>query len=233
MAAQIRILLVDDSVPALYGFCHILGQAVGLEVIGQAQEGVHALELIQALLPNVVLVETRLPDICGMELAAEMRQRGLTARVLAVSADQDVETVRGMLESGAAGYLLKDEPPEKIIQAVRTVANGGTWFSQAIVAKLAVWTQQPPPALDELTAREVQVLELLKRGISNQEIAQGMAVAESTVRYHLRNLYAKLGVKRRGEAVAYALDQGIGAQRLSGTIAPRLSFPTGRTSRKR
>jgi DNA-binding NarL/FixJ family response regulator len=233
MVEPIRVLMVDPSVPARLGLRQILEHAVGLEVVGEAQDGANALELVQSLQADVVALESRLPDACGMEVVAEVRRRGLAARILAICSDEDDESVRGMLASGAAGYVLKNEPPEKIVEAVQAVAAGGAWYSQKIAAKMAEWAQHPPRVSGDLTAREVEILELLRRGMTNPQIAAELSIAESTVRFHLRNVYAKLGVKRRGEAIVYAIDQGIGAERLKETIAARLAFPTGRTSRKR
>ncbi len=233
MAGTIRILLVDDSVPARLGLRQIFEQAAGLELVGEAEDGLSALEQVQAIQTDVVTLESRLPDLCGMEVAAEMRRRGFAARPLAISSDEDEEYVRGMLESDVVGYALKSEPPEKIVEAVRAVAAGGTWFSQTIAAKLAEWAQRPPRVSDQLTAREVQILELLRRGLTNQQIASELVVAESTVRFHLRNVYTKLGTKRRGETIAYAFAQGIGVEKFREALAARLAFPTGRTSRKR
>lgn len=233
MVAPIRVLIVDHSVPARLGLRKILEQAAEIEVVGEAQDGMSALELVDSLQADVVVLESRLPDVCGMEVAAEIRQRGHATPILALSSNKDDEYVRGMLQSGATGYALKSEPPDKIVEAVRTVAAGGTWYSQNIATKMAEWIQRPPSVSGDLRMREVQVLELLRRDMTNQQIAAELSIAASTVRFHLRNVYVKLGVKRRGEAIAFAADQGIDAERLKETIAARLAFPLGRTSRKR
>ena len=161
---------------------------------------------------RVLVVEV----VCRMSADAKWRKsraRGYTARMVAYSAHAKYDDIMGMLKSGAAGYALKSEPPEKIVEAVRTVAAGGTWYSQNIAAKMAEWIRHPPSVSGDLTMREVQVLELLRCGMTNQQIAAELSIAASTVRFHLRNVYIKLGVKRRGEAIAFAADQGIDAER--------------------
>ena len=139
---------------------------------------------------------------------AEVRRRGSSTRVLVFCSDEDDEDIRRLLDQGVAGYVLKEEPPEKLVEAIRTVAEGGQWFSQKIAARLAEGFKQLPPCSEDLTRREAEVLNLLKESLTNQEIAAKLFVTTRTVRFHLRNIYAKLGVGRRGEAMVWAVENG-------------------------
>ncbi len=139
------------------------------------------------------------------QVAAAVQRMYLQTNILAFSAYDDEAYVRGMLEAGAVGYLLKDETPERIIEAVRAVADGNGWFSPAIVAELATWVRREQQESPKLTSRESAVLRLLAKGKPNDCIAEELSIAERTVRFHLRNIYDKIGVHSRTKAVIWAI----------------------------
>ena len=180
----------------------LLNRAPDVEVVGEAEDGEEALALIEALVPDVAVLDCQLPGIEGTQVAQEIRRQGLPVRVLALSSYDDERYVRGMLEAGAVGYLLKDEAPETIVAAVRAAARGEGYFSPPVAAKVAAWARGERPG--GLTEREVEVLRLVTEGLSNKEIAQALSVSVLTVGFHLGNILEKLGVASRVEAAVWA-----------------------------
>ncbi len=207
MSKTIRVLLADDHPTLRLGLRVLLDQAPDVEVVGEAEDGEEALALIEALVPDVAVLDCQLPGLEGTEVAQEIRRRGLPVRVLALSAYDDERYVRGMLEAGAVGYLLKDEAPETIVAAVRAAARGEGYFSPAVTAKVAAWVRGERPA--GLTKREVEVVRLVAEGMSTKEIAQALSVSVRTVSFHVGNILEKLGVASRVEAAVWAKEIGI------------------------
>ncbi|MGQ9804214.1 MAG: response regulator [Anaerolineae bacterium] len=202
MSKAIRVLLADDHPILRLGLRVLLDQAPDVEVVGEAENGEEALTLIEALVPDVAVLDCQLPGIEGTQVALEIQRRGLPVRVLALSAYDDERYVRGMLEAGAAGYLLKDEAPEMIVVAVRAAAQGEGWFSARVAAQVAAWARGERPA--GLTEREMEVLRLVAEGLSNKEIAQALNVTVRTVEFHVSNALGKLGLTSRVEAAVWA-----------------------------
>ena len=158
----------------------------------------------------MALLDCRLPGREGAEVAEAIREQGLPTRVLALSAYQDDKYVYGMLQAGAAGYLLKDEPLETVVTAVQAVARGEEWYSQGVLAKVTAWARGEtalPPDVASLTEREVEVLQLLARGYTNARMAKELFIGEQTVKNHVSRIYAKLGVCSRAKVVAWAWQQ--------------------------
>jgi DNA-binding NarL/FixJ family response regulator len=211
MSEVIRVLLADDHPALRMGLRMLLEQAADVEVVGEVGEGHEALARIEALAPDVAVLDCRLPGMRGAEVAREVRRRGLPVRVLALSAYSDDADVQGMLEAGAVGYLLKEEAPGVILAAVRAAAGGKGWFSAEVAAKVAAWARGKPPVA-ELTEREGEVLRLLARGWDNLRIAEALSISERTVRFHLRNVYDKIGANSRTEAVVWAVRHGLGEE---------------------
>jgi len=207
MTRAIRVLLADDHPTLRLGLRVLLDQAPDVEVVGEAEDGEEALASIEALLPDVAVLDCQLPVLEGTKLAQEIRQRGLPVRVLALSSYDDDRYVRGMLEAGAVGYLLKDEAPETIVAAVRAAAQGEGYFSPPVAAKVAAWARRERPA--GLTEREMEVVRLVAEGMSNKEIAHKLRVKKRTVEFHVGNILRKLGVASRVEAAVWAKEQGI------------------------
>ena len=203
MTEIIRVLLADDHPALRLGMRILLDRAPDVEVVGEAKNGEEALVLIEELRPDVAVLDCKLPGLSGLEVAREIQRRGLPVRVLALSSYDDDRYVRGMLEAGAAGYLLKEEAPETIAAAVR----GERYFSPSVANKIAAWARGERAG--GLTKRELEVLPLVTEGLSNKEIALMLKVKERTVEFHVGNILQKLGVASRVEAAMWAKDHGI------------------------
>lgn len=204
--AAVRVVLADDHPLFRAGVRALLDAAAGIEVVGEAASGPDALALVDRLAPNVLLLDLEMPGLGGVDVARALRARGDAVRVLALSAYDDSAYVRGLLGLGAAGYLTKDEAPERLVEAVRAVARGETgWLSDTIRAAHAV---SATPA-ETLTAREREVLTLVADGADNAAVARRLFIAERTARNHLTSILAKIGVRTRAEAVAWAWRHGL------------------------
>ena len=185
----------------------LLERADDVEVVGEAADGEEALAMIETLQPDVAVLDCQLPGVAGIEVAQEIQRRNLPVRVLALSGYKDERYVRGMLEAGAMGYLLKEEAPGVIVAAVRGAVRGEGYFSPPVALKVAAWTRGERPG--GLTEREVEVLRLVTEGLSNKEIALMLKVKERTVEFHVGNILEKLGAASRVEAAVWAKEQGI------------------------
>jgi DNA-binding NarL/FixJ family response regulator len=205
----IRVVLAEDHPVTREGICNLLDKAVDIQVVGEAADGPEALRLVQELSPDVLLLDVELPGVNGVEVAQRLQAEASPVRILALSAYDDQEYIRGLLASGAAGYLIKEEIPENIVEAVRGVARGEQgWVSRRVAARMAAWTQEDLER-KELTKRELQVLELVVEGKTNQEIAVALGISDKTVEKHLEAVFSKLGVASRVEAAVYAVREGL------------------------
>jgi DNA-binding NarL/FixJ family response regulator len=208
-APPLRVVLTDDHPVVRSGIRALLEQAPDITVVGEADNGTDALRLVAALQPDVLLLDVQMPGLDGVEVARQLKASGSPTFVLALSAYDDEHFIRELLACGAAGYLTKDEAPDAIVEAVRGVARGEEgWFSRRAAARLAAWSRSDNAGQPRLTEREADVLRLLSRGWSNNQIAEELFVTERTVRFHLRNIYDKIEVNSRGEAIAWALREG-------------------------
>lgn len=207
MSEIIRVLLVDDHPALRLGLRVLLERAPDVELVGEAENGAEALALVEASRPDVVVLDCELPEMEGVEVAQEIWRRNLPVRVLALSSYDDERYVRGMLDAGAVGYLLKDEAPGVIVAAARAAAQGEGYFSPAVAAKVAAWSRGERPG--GLTEREAEVLALVAEGLPNKQIAYRLQVAERTVQFHVSNILQKLGVASRVEAAVWAKEQGL------------------------
>ena len=205
--AQIRVLLVDDHPPFRIGMRVLLEQNPAIAVVGEASTGAETLRLATELLPDVVVLDCQLPDMDGPAVAAALRAAEVPVRVLALSAYDDIKYVRGLLAAGAMGYLLKNEAVEVVMAAVQAAAQGRAYFSATVAAQLAQLAR-PEPIFEPPTAREQEVLAELARGRTNGEIARQLGISERTVRFHMENLFGRLGVENRVEAVMKAMQLG-------------------------
>ncbi len=210
MDKQTRVLLVDDSPVLRVGLRRTLEVAPGITIVGEAGSGNEALAMIESLQPDLVILDCQLPDISGVEVARTVQLKSLQTKILAFSIHDDEALVRGMLDAGAVGYLLKDESPETIIDAVHSATDGRSWFSPAVAARLAERVRRESLVELRLTKRETQVLRQLACGKANRAIAAELRITERTARFHLRNIYDKIGARSRAEAAVWAVHHGLG-----------------------
>lgn len=212
---SIRVVIVDDHPAIRTGLRSALNKSGDITVVGEAARGDDALYLIDQLRPDVVLMDYRLPGIDGAKVAQLIHGRGLQTRILALSAYADEHYIQSMLQAGAAGYLLKEEALDTVIDAIRAVLHGEVWYSRGVTPKVASLTQGQAAAPSEqvgLTDREMTVLRLLARGWDNQRIALDLHISEGTVKNHVTSIYVKLDVRSRAEAVAWAWRHGEAAE---------------------
>jgi DNA-binding NarL/FixJ family response regulator len=180
-----------------------------IAVVGEAESGAEVLQKIGELQPDIVLLDLRLPGMPGEQVADEIRQTGLDTKVVAFSAFADEKRVMEMLNAGALGYILKTEPPKTIVEAIRTVAEQEPWLSRSALEVVMNFRRGELPESPPLTARELEVLQLLPRGQTNRQIAARLMITPATVKNHLTSIYSKLGVKGRAGAIAWAWQHGL------------------------
>ena len=213
----VRILLADDQPLLRTGFRMVLGSEDDLDVVGEAGDGVEALELSRRLLPDVVLMDIRMPRMDGVAATRAIVAARLPVRVLILTTFDLDEYVVGALRAGASGFLAKDVPAEDLVTAIRTVAAGDAVVAPRILrrlldrfaAALPDLDAAPPRLLDALTEREREVLVQVARGLSNAEIARALTVSETTVKTHVGHVLTKLGLRDRVQAVVLAYESGL------------------------
>jgi DNA-binding NarL/FixJ family response regulator len=217
MPEAIRILLVDDQRLMREGLRVLLALEPDLEVIGEAEDGAVALNAYEALQPDVVLMDVRMPGMDGVEATWRLRERWPKARIVILTTFDDDEYVFEALRAGALGYLLKDVSGHDLAQAVRTVAAGGALIQPSVAAKVvAEFARMAPPARDAdaglaepLSEREVQILRLLAGGLTNRQIAERLSMAEGTIKNYVTNILGKLGARDRTQAAIRARKLGL------------------------
>jgi DNA-binding NarL/FixJ family response regulator len=213
----IRVTLADDQAMVRGGFRMILDTEPDIEVVGEAQDGLEAIEAVKRTRPDVVVMDIRMPRLDGVEATRRLVDGDEEApAVLIVTTFDDDEYLYEALRAGASGFLLKNAPPEELIDAIRTVAAGEGLLASSVTrrvieefARRAPQRPQSVPALDELTEREVEVLRLMARGLSNAEIAESLVIAPGTAKTHVARILMKLGVRDRVQAVVLAYDVGL------------------------
>jgi DNA-binding NarL/FixJ family response regulator len=213
---MIRVLIADDQALVRGGFRLILEAQKDIEVVGEAEDGRRALALARELSPDVVLMDIRMPELDGLEATRQLVVAGDSPRVLILTTFGEDEYVYDAMKSGASGFLLKDIRPEQLAEAVRVAAAGDALLAPAIIRRLIEeFVRRPPPGsgpparLSELTERELEVLKLIARGLSNGEIASSLFVSEATVKSHVTHVLAKLGLRDRVQAVVLAYESGL------------------------
>jgi DNA-binding NarL/FixJ family response regulator len=207
--ASIKVLLVDDHPVVRSGIRTLIEQVPDIDVIGEASTGAEALKMARELAPDVLLLDMEMPDISGNQVASQLLKEGSAVRILALSAHDDRQYIQELLSIGAAGYLVKEEVPEAIIEAVRGVARGEQgWVSRRIAAQLSSWMREEVPERTDLTPREIEVLKTVVAGKTNQEIGLILGISEKTVEKHLEGIFTKLGVASRVEAAVLAIREG-------------------------
>lgn len=208
----IAVVIIDDHPIVRAGMNTVLSGAPDITVAAEGASGTEALRLVQQYRPDVLILDVNLPDMDGLDVMAQLDEPKDTA-VLVLTAYDDRETIFGLLEQGATGYVLKDEALETLAHAVRAAARGESWLSPAVasqVVKRAVTANQPAaPTPLPLTPREIEVLCLLAQGLDNDAIAQRLVVTKRTVQNHVSNIYGKLEVTSRTEAALWAIRRGL------------------------
>jgi DNA-binding NarL/FixJ family response regulator len=209
----IRVLVADDQSMVRAGFRMLLSDQEGIEVVAEASTGLEAVAQAARFDPTVVLMDIRMPELDGLEASRRILQRDRDARILILTTFDLDEYLYEALRLGASGFVLKDDPPEQLIGAVRTVAAGDALLSPAVtrrvIERFATKPRpEPPPALGELTAREREIFGLIAEGLSNAEIAERLVISDTTVKTHVTHVLQKLGLRDRVQAVVLAHQTG-------------------------
>ncbi|HYN93585.1 MAG TPA: response regulator transcription factor [Pilimelia sp.] len=213
----VRILLADDQPLLRTGFRMVLGAEADLDIVGEAGDGAEAVDLARRLLPDVVLMDIRMPRMDGVAATKAIVDARLPVRVLILTTFDLDEYVVGALRAGASGFLAKDVPAEDLVEAIRTVAAGEAVVAPRILRRLLDRfadslpdpSATPPRQLDSLTEREREVLVQVARGLSNAEIARALSVSETTIKTHVGHVLTKLGLRDRVQAVVLAYESGL------------------------
>jgi DNA-binding NarL/FixJ family response regulator len=215
---SLGVLIVDDQALVRAGFRMILEAEEGMEVVGEAADGREAVAEAQRLRPDVVLMDVRMPDVDGIEATRRLLSGdGTDAKVVMLTTFDMDEYVYDALRAGASGFLLKDVPPEQLVDGIRAVASGDALLAPSVTRRvIEEFVRRPPasvrtlpPKLGELTARELEVLKLIARGRSNAEIATELFVSETTVKTHVAHVLMKLDLRDRVQGVVLAYESGL------------------------
>jgi DNA-binding NarL/FixJ family response regulator len=213
VSAPIRVMIVDDHPVVRNGLIGMFDGDDEFEVVGEAGDGAEAVRRAGALAPDVILMDLRMPTMDGVAAISALAAAESPARVLVLTTYDTDSDVLSAIEAGATGYLLKDAPPAELFRAVRAAASGDAVLAPAVATRLVGQLRAPgtpaTPSPEPISARELEVLELVARGASNREAAEQLFISEATVKTHLIHIYSKLGVNDRAAAVAEAFNRGL------------------------
>jgi two-component system NarL family response regulator len=203
-AGSIRVLLADDHAIVRNGVAQILNEESGISVVAEAADGAEAVDLFERVRPDVALVDLRMPNMEGVQVVEQIRERFPDAAIVILTTYDTDNDIERALRAGAKAYLVKDVSPQDLVACVRAVHAGRTWVSPKVAAKLVAHVTNV-----RLTRRELAVLRLLAAGNSNREIGDALGISDGTVKIHVTHLFAKLDVASRTEAIATALRRGL------------------------
>jgi DNA-binding NarL/FixJ family response regulator len=211
---SIRVLVADDQSMVRAGFRMLLSGEPDIDVVAEASNGLEAVDKAARFDPTVVLMDIRMPELDGLEATRRILSADADARVLILTTFDLDEYIYEALRAGASGFVLKDDPPEQLLAAIRTIAQGDALLSPAVTKRvIEQFTRTsratPPKALDELTERELDVFRLIARGLSNAEIARELYISDTTVKTHITHILQKLDLRDRVQAVVLAHDIGL------------------------
>jgi len=213
---MVRLLVVDDHDLFRAGLASLLSAEADIDVVGQASGGRMGVRLAAELTPDVVLMDLRMPDMSGPDATREIIARDPGARVLALTVSSDDSDVSAVLQAGACGFLAKDTPIDSLVVAIHAAASGAAWLSpraaEVVLGRIRTATpapEQEQPPLEQLSAREVDVLRLIANGMENAEIAAALSISPRTAKNHVSNILSKLGLPSRVQAAVYAVRQGV------------------------
>jgi DNA-binding NarL/FixJ family response regulator len=212
---MIELVIADDQQLVRSGFGMIIGAESDMSVIGEATDGAEAVRLVKTLRPDIVLMDVQMPGTDGLEATAEITALDDGPRVIILTTFERDDYVFSALRNGASGFLLKNAPPETLIEAIRTVASGDALLAPSVTRRLVEEFARRPgvptstAAAERLTDREREVLVLLARGMTNSEIAEELFVGDATIKTHVSNLLTKLGLRDRVQAVVFAYENGV------------------------
>lgn len=212
MSETIRVLIADDHTVVRGGLCALLEDVEGIEVVAEAGDGIEAVLKARAAKPDVILMDLMMPRKTGIEAIEEIKRENPNARILVLTSYSEDEKVFAAIKAGALGYLLKETSTQDLLEAIRDVYHGESSLHPAIARKLIRELNRPttlPPSDEPLTEREAEVLILVARGLSNQDIANKLVISERTVRTHVSNILSKLHLANRTQAALYALKEGL------------------------
>jgi DNA-binding NarL/FixJ family response regulator len=208
------VLVADDQSMVRAGFRMLLSREEDVEVVAEASNGLEAVEKTARFRPSVVLMDIRMPELDGLEATRRILAADDTARILVLTTFDLDEYVYEALRAGASGFVLKDDPPEQLLAAIRTVAGGDALLSPTITKRVIkqfvrIPQPKPPKQLDDLTERELDVFRLIARGLSNAEIGRELYISDTTVKTHITHILQKLGLRDRVQAVVLAYETGL------------------------
>ena len=211
---EVRVLLVDDQELVRSGLRRILRKRAGFHIVDECADGADVPAALAANTVDVIVMDLRMKNVDGIEATRRLCQDSDHPPVLALTTFDDDELLSGALRAGAAGFVLKDSPAEDLIRAVRTVAAGDSWLDPTVTARVLATYRlaapvKPSSAPEQLTARELDVLQAIGKGLTNAEIAAQLVISEVTVKSHIGRIFAKLDLRDRAAAIVYAFDNGI------------------------
>ncbi len=209
---QIKVLIADDHPVVREGLFAMLSRQPDFKVVGEAKDGVEAVDMARRLKPDVVLMDLRMPEMDGVEAMRQIKSTDPDIKFIILTTYSDDEYIFSGIEAGARAYLLKDAPREELFKAIRAVYKGESLIQPVVASKLIdrfAELSRRAPSGEQLTERELEILQLMAKGAANKEISAQLSISESTVKTHISNIFQKLGVNDRTEAVTEALRRGI------------------------